>query len=137
MTGQEGAARAVDARKQPVKIKALECPTWDGKYRSFPRFKTMWNEKIAPRHEDSALHYMLCQSLPKNVLDNISTFSCSADDIWNYLDEKYGKPEVVAREVMSELMTLDSKKLGQRFMGKFCTMVLDTHTLLASIDEQD
>ena len=22
-------------------------------------------------------------------------------------------------------------------MGKFCTMVLDTHTLLASIDEQD
>ena len=76
---------------------------------------------------------MLCQSLPKNVLDNISILSSSADDIWTYLADKYGKPEVVAKEVMSELMALDSKKLGQ----KFCTMVLDTNTLLASIYEQD
>ena len=76
---------------------------------------------------------MLCQSLPKNVLDNISILSSSADVIWTYLADKYGKPEVVAKEVMSELMALDSKKLGQ----KFCTMVLDTNTLLASIYEHN
>ena len=62
-----------------------------------------------------------------------TTLSSSADDIWTYLADKYGKPEVVAKEVMSELMAMDSKKPGQ----KFCTMVLDTHKLLASIYEQD
>ena len=56
-------------RKEPVKIKAMECPKWDGRYRTFVRFKKLWDENIAPRHEDSALHYKLCESLPKRVLD--------------------------------------------------------------------
>ena len=133
--GQTVTTARAEARKQPVKIKAMDCPTWDGKYRSFPRFKAMWDENIGPRHEESALHFMLCQSLPKSVLENISTFSSSADDIWSYLDEKYGKSEVVAKEVMTELMALDPKKLGQRFMGRFCTMVLDSYKLLAEMGE--
>ena len=80
---------------------------------------------------------MLCQALPKTILDNISTLTNSADEIWDYLEDKYGKPEIVAREVMSELMGLDAKKLGGRFIGRFCTTLLDTHTLLASLGEED
>ena len=124
-------------KREPVKIKAMECPKWDGRYRTFVRFKKLWDENIGPRHEDSALHYMLCQSLPKKVLDNISTLSNSAEDIWAYLDQKYGRPEVVAREVMAELMGLDHKKLGSLFMGKFCTLLLDTHSLLVTLNEVD
>ena len=124
-------------QKQPVRIKPLDCPAWDGKFKTFARFKKLWSENITPRHEDSALHFMLCKSLPKHILDNISSLTNSADEIWDYLEEKYGKPEVVAREVMSELMGLDAKKLGGRFIGKFCTTLLDTHTLLASLGEED
>ena len=123
--------------KQQIKLKPMECPTWDGKFKTFARFKKLWSENITPRHEDSALHFMLCQALPKHVLDNISTLTNSADEIWEYLEDKYGKPEVVAREVMSELMGLDSKKLGSKFITKFCTILLDTHTLLTSLGEED
>ena len=119
--------------KQPVKIKAMDCPKWDGRYRTFVRFKKLWEENIESRHENSAQHYMLCQSLPRKVLDNISTLSNSAADIWAYLDEKYGRSEIVAREVMAELMSLDHRKLGQLFMSKFCTMLLDTHSLLLNL----
>ena len=131
------AADTQAVNKQPVKIKPLDCPTWDGKFKTFARFKKLWSENITPRHEDSALHYMLCQALPKTILDNISTLTNSADEIWDYLEDKYGKPEIVAREVMSELMGLDAKKLGGRFIGRFCTTLLDTHTLLASLGEED
>ena len=131
----EASARVV--KKEPVKIKPIDCPTWDGKFRTFARFQKLWKENITPRHEDSALHLMLVQCLPKFVLENISTLTDSADDIWKYLEEKYGKPEVVAREVMSELMGLESRKLGQKFMGKFCTLLLDTHSLLTSMGEED
>ena len=131
----EASARVV--KKEPVKIKPIDCPTWDGKYRTFARFQKLWKENITPRHEDSALHLMLVQCLPKSVLENISTLTDSADDIWKYLEDKYGKPEVIAREVMSELMGLESRKLGQKFMGKFCTLLLDTHTLLTSMGEED
>ena len=111
-TGQPEQSGGSDVRKHPVKIKPMDCPTWDGRYRTFPRFKKMWEENIATRHEDTALHYMLCQSLPKSILDNISTLSNSAEDIWKYLDNKFGKSDTVAREVMGELMSLDHKKLG-------------------------
>ena len=29
--------------RQPVKIKAMEPPKWDGKYRTFTRFKLLWD----------------------------------------------------------------------------------------------
>ena len=38
---------------------------------------------------------------------------------------------------MSELMGLDAKKLGAKFIGKFCTTLLDTHSLLTSLGEED
>ena len=121
------------AKKEPVKIKPIDCSTWDGKYRTFARFQKLWKENITPRHEDSALHLMLVQCLPKSILENISTLTDSADGIWKYLKEKYGNPDVVAKEVMSELMGLESRKLGQTFMEKFCTLLLDTHSLLTSM----
>ena len=127
----------VYSKKQPVKIKPLNCPTWDGRFRTFARFKLLWSENITPRHEESALHYMLCQSLPRHILDNISALTSTADEIWAYLEEKYGKPEIVAGEVIKELMNLDHRKLGGRFMGKFCTTLLDTHSLLVNLGEED
>ena len=130
-----GGASGSAGGKLPVKIKPLDCPTWDGKFKTFGRFKKMWTENITPRHEESALHFMLCQALPKQILENISTLTNSAEEIWNYLDEKYGRSEVVAREIMTELMSLDPKRLGSKFMGRFCTTLLDTHSLLQSINE--
>ena len=123
--------------KQHIKIKPMDPPTWDGRYRSFSRFKKLWDENIASKVEDGAQHLLLCQSLPKHILDNISTISDSAQDIWKFLDEKYGKSDVVAREVMAEMMALDSKRLGKQFMVKFCTMLLDTHSCLTAIGEED
>ena len=123
--------------KQPVKIRAMEPPKWDGRYRTFTRFKLLWDEIIASRVADSAQHMMLCESLPKHILDNISTMSNSAEDIWKYLDERYGRSDVVAREVMAELMSLDQKRQGKQFMGKFYTMLMDTHACLNAIGEQD
>lgn len=123
--------------KQHIKIKPMDPPSWDGRYRSFSRFKKLWDENIASKVEDGAQHLLLCQSLPKHILDNISTISDSAQDIWKFLDEKYGKSDVVAREVMAEMMALDSKRLGKQFMIKFCTMLLDTHSSLTAIGEEE
>ena len=36
---------------------------------------------------------------------------------------------------MGELMSLDHKKLGKNFMGKFSTMLMDTHALLLNINK--
>ena len=58
--------------KRSVKTAPIPVPKWDGKTRSFPRFKKLWTENILPFHEESALHMMLVQSLPTDVLDEVS-----------------------------------------------------------------
>ena len=50
-------------------------------------------------------------------------------------EKKEVKPQVNAFQ--TELMSLDPKRLGSRFMGRFCTTLLDTHSLLYSINEED
>ena len=84
--GDNAATATHGFAKQPVKIRAMEPPKWDGRYRTFTRFKLLWDENIATRVADSAQHMMLCEALPKHTMDNISTMSSSADDIWKYLD---------------------------------------------------
>ena len=136
-SGEVARASQTSSGRQHIKIKPMDPPSWDGKYRSFSRFKKLWDENIASKVEDGAQHLLLCQSLPKHILDNISTISDSAQDIWKFLDEKYGRSETVAREVMGELMALDSSRLGKQFMIKFCVMLLDTHSCLTAIGEED
>ena len=67
---------------------------------------------------DSTEYLLLFQNLPKNILMNISTMSDSAAQIWAYLEEKYGKSKTVAREVIAELKTMDSSKLGEELYAQ-------------------
>ena len=48
--------------KRTIKTAPLPVPKWDGKTRSFPRWKQLWEENIIPYHQDSALHMMLVQA---------------------------------------------------------------------------
>ena len=55
--------------KNNVRTAPMAVTKWDGKSRTYPRFKKMWEENIIPFHESSALHMMLVQALPSDILD--------------------------------------------------------------------
>ena len=42
------------ADKRTIKTAPLPVPKWDGKTRTFPRWKQLWEENIIPYHQDSA-----------------------------------------------------------------------------------
>ena len=75
--------------------------------------------------------------MPKFILDNISTLSTSADQIWDHLDKKFGNTKIVAKEIMKEVEALDHKKLGKTFMPKFTILVNDAYASLDNISELD
>ena len=122
--------------KKTIKTAPIPVPKWDGKTRSFPRFKKLWEENIIPYHEDSALHMMLVQSLPREMLDEISSLASSFQEIWDHLEEKAGKVEVVARDIMGDLLSLSHRKSGQKFIAKFSVLLEDSEALLTSIGQQ-
>ena len=122
--------------KKTIKTAPIPVPKWDGKTRTFPRFKKLWEENIIPYHEDSALHMMLVQSLPREMLDEVSSLASSFQEIWDHLEEKAGKVEVVARDIMGDLLSLSHKKSGKKFIPKFSVLLEDSEALLASIGQQ-
>ena len=132
-----GAVKEERFVKRSIKTAPMPIPKWDGKSKSFPRFKLLWKENITPYHEPSALHMMLLQSLPNDVLEEISSLANSHQSIWEHLEEKAGKAEVVAKDIMVELLSLSHRKLGKKFMSKFSVMLEDSEALLISIGMQD
>ena len=62
---------------------------------------------------------MLVQALPLDILDEISSLASSYEVIWDHLEDKAGRGEVVARDILGDLMKLDHKKYGRRFLAKF------------------
>ena len=56
--GEEGSV------KRSVKTAIIPVPKWDGKTKTFPRFKKLWTENMLPFHEEAGLHMMLVHSLP-------------------------------------------------------------------------
>ena len=122
--------------KRTIKTAPIPVPKWDGKTRSFPRFKKLWAENIIPYHEDSALHMMLVQSLPKELLEEVSSLASSFQEIWDHLEEKAGKVEVIAKDIMGDLLSLNHRKIGKKFVAKFSVMLEDSEALLGSIGQQ-
>ena len=122
--------------KRTIKTAPLPVPKWDGKTRTFPRWKQLWEENIIPYHQDSALHMMLVQALPKEILDDISSLASSYQEIWEHLEEKAGKVDVVARDIMGELFSLSHKKHGSKFVAKFSVVLEDSEALLTTMGQQ-
>ena len=132
-----GAVKEEKLTKQRIKTAAMPVPKWDGKSRSYPRFKKLWEENIIPYHEPSALHLMLVQSLPGDILDEVSSLASSYEVIWEHLENKAGKAEVVARDIMGELMALNHNKYGKKFLAKFSALLEDSEALLRTIGMQE
>ena len=65
------------AGKRSIKTASIPVPKWNFKTRSFPRFKVLWEENIIPYHEPSALHMMLVNALPEEILGEVSSLASS------------------------------------------------------------
>ena len=129
-TAAEGAGAAARA---DIKQRA---PKWDGKCKSYARFKRQWDEIVHEKVESTYEHHLLItQALPKFITENISTLSETAEQIWNHLEQKFGNPKTVANEIMTEVAAMDHKKLGKSFLPKFAILINDAYINLERIGE--
>ena len=106
-----------DPAKQ-LKLEAVPVPPFDGTHRGYVIFRTFWDENMS-NHTSSAQNAHLMKALPDRVKEGLSCVRKSAEDILLQLEDKYGKPEKAAQEVVDELHQMDYKKLGSKFMIDF------------------
>ena len=55
----------------------------------------------------------------------------------NHLEQKFGNPKTVTKEIMTEVAAMDHKKLGKSFLPKFAILINDAYINLESIGELD
>ena len=132
----QGAAAAVGATMQKAKLKPMDTPKWDGRHKTFAKFKKQWEELVHNQVVQAQEHHLLTtDALPKHILDNISTLSTTPEQIWDQLDKKFGNAKTVAKEITKEIEALDYKKLKNAFMPKLAVLVEDAYTSLEGLGQ--
>ena len=116
--------------RSSIKMKPLDPPVFDGKAKSYARFKQRFREMIEDNFDAMVQLEYLERGLPEKVKDRMSMVQKTPEQIWAQLDEMYNDPKVLVREAVQELHGLNKDKLGDNFMSKFATTLLDTETLL-------
>ena len=76
-------------------------------------------------------------ALPERIKDRMSMVKKTPEQLWEQLDEMFGDPRVMVNEAMSDLHSLDHKKLGNSFISKFSATLNDTEKLLEANGNAD
>ena len=102
--------RNTDTRKRGgdnIKLERVKMPEFDGNIRDYPRFKSDFKKQVLPNinDEDSAA-YVLTSCLRGKPLDIVRNVSDDLSDIWERLDEVYGRTSTLADVVMNDIRRL-------------------------------
>ena len=99
-------------RKQLIKMKPLDTPTFDGQAKSYARFKERFHELITSTYGAQAQLEFLEEALPERIKDRMSLVRKTPRQLWEQLDEMFGDSGVMVDEAIADLYSLDYKKLG-------------------------
>ena len=94
-------------RKQTIKLKPLEAPIFDGKAKTYTRFKQRFEEMITGSYDPMGQLEFLEKAIPSKIKDRMSMVQKSPEQIWEQLDEMFADPKVMIRETMDEIHSLD------------------------------
>ena len=121
---------AAQVRKQSIKLKPLDASVFDGKAKNYARFKQRFEEMITANFDSMGQLEFLEKGLPMKVKDQMLMVQKMPTQIWSQLEEMFADPKVMIREAVEELHSLDSKQLGDNFVSRLATTLVDTETLL-------
>ena len=124
---EAGAGRATQER-QMLKLKPQEIPRFNGSARTYPGFRKLWRENVESAHTESSQYLYLVSVLSDDVKKRISMVAKDTIQIWEQLDQLYGKPEMLGEMVMQDVCNLKSD--SDDFVVKFSILLDETKVLL-------
>ena len=79
-------------------MKPLDHPEFDGKAKSYPRFKQRFEEMINPNFDSMGQLEFLEKAIPKWVKERMSLVRKTPEQLWKQLDDMFADPKVMLRE---------------------------------------
>jgi hypothetical protein len=109
---------------ETFKVKKLDAPTFTGNIRQYPSFKVDYERHMLPSYGCDS--YALKQCLSGEALRVVKGVDNDFEEMFRRLDLKYGRPEKLADNVLSELKGLKNIPEGDHM--KFISMVETVET---------
>ena len=105
-----------------LKMERMKLPVFKGNIRDYLRFKADFTKHVMPliKTDDSAA-YVLKSCLEKDPLDAVKNVDNNLTEMWNRLDERYGRSSKIVDAVMYEIKQLKAVSDGDG--SKFIQLV--------------
>ena len=101
-------------RTADLKIERMKLPTFSGKIRDYPRFKTDFQKYVAPSIKKGSDAYILKEMcLKEEALELIKNVDDDTNAIWDRLDDRYGKASKLVDVIMYDIKTLKPVSDGE------------------------
>ena len=86
---------------------------------------------------ESAKYFYLLDTLAPKVKDRIGTVTRDCREIWDQLDNIYGKEDTLEEMVASELFNIKASDCGEDYIIKLSTGLEETEVLLSQHDQME
>ena len=103
-------------------------PKFHGSARTYPAFKLFWTQNVENDYAESAQYVYLLDALSPEVKNRISTITRNCREIWDQLDNIYGKDDMLGEMVAREIFAI--KDCGGNYIIKLSTVLKETEVLL-------
>ena len=96
-----------------IKLEPMKMPTFNGQIREYPRFRRDFEMQVMPsvKSADSAA-YILKSCLFEEPHDIVKSVDDDVREMWNRLDERYGRSSKLADAVMFYITVESSLRRG-------------------------
>ena len=131
----QGAKGGAGQERQKLKLKSQEIPKFIDSARTYPGFRKFWRENVETAHTESSQYLYLVAALSEDGKKRINTVAKNYKQIWNQLNELYGKEELLGEMVMQDIWEL--KTGGEDFMMRFSVLLDETEVLLREHNQMD
>ena len=104
-----------DEKSRLLGVHKIPLPTFDGKVRSYARFRKDFQEIVLPYVKKVQQPFSLRQCLPKEVIDNVIGACCdNVDEMFERLDKKYGDSGKIVEAVVKEIEKCKKVEKGDK-----------------------
>ena len=96
-----------------IRLERLKMPHFDGNIRDYPQFKSDFIKQVYPEITEGSAAYTLKACLSKDPYELVKNVDDNYEDMWQRLDQRYGKASKLADVVMYDIKQLRSIKEGE------------------------
>ena len=89
-----------------LKLERMRLPSFNGNIRDYPKFKSDFDKYVMPKLNPKDIPFVLKSCFTGKAYELIKNVEDDVTSIWQWINDKYGRPSKIMDEVLFDILTL-------------------------------